>query len=510
MRVFLFSVLLIAISSCARVIAPTGGVKDTKPPVCIKRYPENRKTNIQKKSFTLVFDEFIKQTNFKESVFVSPVIDDLNFTYRGKKLIVSWEENLRENTTYTFQFVNCIKDYHEGNTLQQLTHSFSTGNTLDSNFISGRILNSFYPKKNKNTVIHLVNNLNFTDSTIKNSYKDYLGFSDEQGNFKIPFLPKDSFYVYVFNDENKNKKLDINEYQGFSEFNINSTLQDSLSNIIPLFKPYLKGNVYSVTSVDSSVYSVNKKDFKIKENNLQFYSEKDTFFTYTFKDSIFITIPKAKNINKIVSNKLDTFNLLKDTLHFLPSYSLLTENGPKGQDIVIELKHLIKNIDTILVKKELKEDSIFVKPTWLNNKIYIKTKNRFFSENERYLITIPDSNVQLISTNFYPKKQFNYSIKSSVEYASLLVEIKNVKSSKIYQLFDAENNIIKQKITKENKIAFKNILPNKEYYFRVVLDENENGLFDTGNIYKGINPEEIIIYKSLLKFKPNWELEIVL
>ncbi|MCK7536284.1 MAG: Ig-like domain-containing protein [Marinilabiliales bacterium] len=46
---------------------------------------------------------------------------------KGKSLLVSWDEELADSTTYTFYFQDAIRDNNENNPIPNYQYVFSTG-----------------------------------------------------------------------------------------------------------------------------------------------------------------------------------------------------------------------------------------------------------------------------------------------------------------------------------------------------------------------------------------------
>ena len=85
--------------SCANVVAPTGGEKDTSPPKVVDILPKDKTIGFSETDITFVFDELI-QTNNIENVFCSPYSKDaVTLTINKNKLKVVFTEELKENTT---------------------------------------------------------------------------------------------------------------------------------------------------------------------------------------------------------------------------------------------------------------------------------------------------------------------------------------------------------------------------------------------------------------------------
>ena len=104
--------------SCANTTTPpTGGPKDTIPPVITKIYPVLNQVNVptQKTKLEIVFDEYVKVKDPK-SLFLSPPLEKSpKFKIKGKGVVVYFESDLDSNKTYTLDLTNAIADNNEGN-----------------------------------------------------------------------------------------------------------------------------------------------------------------------------------------------------------------------------------------------------------------------------------------------------------------------------------------------------------------------------------------------------------
>ena len=49
-----------------------------------------------------------------------------------------------------------------------------------------------------------------------------------------------------------------------------------------------------------------------------------------------------------------------------------------------------------------------------------------------------------------------------------------------------------------------------EYQFRVILDENRNGIWDTGSVKEWRQPEKCMLFTNPTKVRSNWEIEVEL
>ena len=78
----------------------------------------------------------------------------------------------------------------------------------------------------------------------------------------------------------------------------------------------------------------------------------------------------------------------------------------------------------------------------------------------------------------------------------------------ILQLTDEKEKLVRSLNIKaaQPKISLTNLLP-KKYYVRLIVDENQNGKWDTGRFLDRRLPEKVYHYEPLLDVRANWELQ---
>lgn len=99
----------------------------------------------------------------------------------------------------------------------------------------------------------------------------------------------------------------------------------------------------------------------------------------------------------------------------------------------------------------------------------------------------------------------DFSIKGFEEYGNLTVNV-NVKDKAFIELLDPQDRIVRVEKVKAGVATFDNLLPHT-YYLRLVLDTNDNGMWDTGNYLNHLQPEEVYYYPKRLKVRKNWDIE---
>ena len=164
---------------------------------------------MKQKKIQITFDEYIVLDNVNQELIVSPPMVELpEVKLRKKTLIIEFEEELKENTTYTFNFGNAIKDLHEGNKLQNFEYVFSTGDILDSLSVKGTLRYAETLKKPEESFsIMLYSDLR--DSVPLTEIPMYVGRSDDSGVFSVNNLRPDEYKVFALKDGNNNFLFDL-------------------------------------------------------------------------------------------------------------------------------------------------------------------------------------------------------------------------------------------------------------------------------------------------------------
>ena len=195
--------------SCANTTqAPSGGKKDTIPPLIIDIKPLPGAVNVplEGASFVFTFNEYV---NIKTpgNIFLSPPQNrQPKSRLRGHNVVVSFEEPLQPNTTYTLSFTDAIADANEGNMFPGFTYVFSTGAQIDSMMITGTVLNcnTLAPVKGATVLLYK----DHADSAALLHRPYAASKTDDWGFFVLPFIQDTLYRIYAIRDANNNNMYD--------------------------------------------------------------------------------------------------------------------------------------------------------------------------------------------------------------------------------------------------------------------------------------------------------------
>ncbi|MBK5286380.1 MAG: Ig-like domain-containing protein, partial [Bacteroidia bacterium] len=193
--------------SCATQQAPGGGPKDTIPPKVVHAVPEGYSTNFNSTNIAITFDEYFQVKNLNEQLVVSPPLSSMpEIKIKSKTLFIHFEDTLKESKTYTFNFGNAISDATENIALDNFQYVFSTGAEIDSEKVSGKVINSFNLEPVKGVAVMLYDSQK--DSLPYLEKPSYFSKTKEDGTFTIKNIARGSYKLFALKEANNNYLFD--------------------------------------------------------------------------------------------------------------------------------------------------------------------------------------------------------------------------------------------------------------------------------------------------------------
>lgn len=332
-------------NSCANMASPTGGLYDVTPPKLLKANPPNNALNVNKKIIEFEFDENVKIEKPAEKVIITPpqismpVIKSV-----GRKARVELVDDLHENTTYTIDFTDAIVDNNEGNPLENFSHSFSTGDVLDTLAVSGVVLSAFDLEPAQGIYVGMHSNLE--DSAFTNVPFLRISRTDSRGKFTVRGLAPGEYKIYALKDDNRDYKYD----------NPQETIAFLDSIIVPSSTPAVRQDTVFIDSTTiESINEVNYTRFLPDDIVLRTF---DSGFKRKYREKH--ERPLREKITVFMSSPTDlsSFELLYPTTTDSIWYSM--ERSINNDTVSLWLTDsLVFKSDTILLKMDyLQTDTI--------------------------------------------------------------------------------------------------------------------------------------------------------
>lgn len=191
--------LALLLAACANIGNPSGGPRDEDPPRLVSANPPPGSLGVNRTKMILQFDELVNVRDAFSKVVVSPTSKSVpRVSSLGRKVTVEFD-SLSPNTTYTVDFADAIEDNNEGNTLQGFTYTFSTGHTLDSLRISGRVLGARDLEPAQGMLVGVHSDL--ADSAFVSKRLLRVAKTDDRGQFTIRGLAPGRYRVFALDDK---------------------------------------------------------------------------------------------------------------------------------------------------------------------------------------------------------------------------------------------------------------------------------------------------------------------
>ncbi|MDN4165592.1 Ig-like domain-containing domain [Cytophagales bacterium LB-30] len=536
------------LSNCANVGAPMGGPKDTLAPNLVRTLPTNKSLNYQGLTVELVFDEFIKIENLKKQLIITPRVEaEYEYKVIKNRVEIEFAEKLEENTTYTLNFRDAVKDITEGNQASNLVLVFSTGSYLDSMEVKGKVTALMDGSKQKNVVVALYQKDDTVD--IFKAAPKYFTKTDTAGTYHLQNIKNGNYKIYAFEDVNDNAmcesqyeaygfksdpfKLDSIVYRDLVLYNadIRELKLNNTSNYGPYFEA--KYNKY-ITSYNIESNTLIYNNLYDKNSVIRFYNTQQNFtdstLTYLyvtdsigqtridttyvkFKESkmtadefkINTTLPERSEVDEKFSaeirlNKpMTSYNA--DSI-FIRYDSLVQDYFFNQDKITINDNKTIIQFEISIDKAKLKIDTTSVKDRMgniikrePNEQIYMSTFDIYFGKGA--FISIEGDSAKPIKKS--------YKLKNPANTGSIKGKVLIPYSSYTVQLLDKNQKIL-QEVKDIKEYNFTNLTGGLDYYLRILIDVNENGTWELGNILENRESEPVLVYPNKIPLRAGWEV----
>lgn len=567
---FLLVILLYyLINSCANPASPTGGPRDTIPPVRINTIPEHKSINYKGKTIVMEYDERIKTDNIKDQLIITPLIEsDYEYTLKKNTIKLEFEESFRDSTTYTLNFRESIQDITESNPTEDNKFTFSTGSFIDSMSITGYVkeLLTYDTLENVTVGLYKANDT----ITIFNGSPYYFTELDEEGAYLIENIKNGRYLLYAFLDDNKNLLLETNnEAYGFVKDTIllDTGLMTQNIDLIRLDLNDLK----MLTALPSGKYyeiNLNKyiTEYSITPigNNHKFYANRSKknksirfYNNFSDVDSLLVSFTAKDSVNNMLSDTLyvkfsdskrnpDEFtvnvspennsaidNSLNVRINFnKPIISVNTDSmfvqfdTTKIADIHDSLFNWNDHLDQLEFKLEIDRamaDTILSRRDRLKQMMKdsleeaqknVQVKQQISKDKQQDLPKLNRGLQLYFGTGSFYSADMDTSKAVGMNYKFIIPDehgIQDVNIETSYEKFIvqlvSENFEIEREIRNKKSIQFRNIKPGS-YKVRVLIDANNDGEWSPGNMKKQIEPEPVYIYPEVLVIRADWQTSL--
>ncbi len=539
--------------SCARIIAPEGGPKDIMPPKLIKSFPIQERTNFKGKMIKLVFNKEIEVRDIYNKLVVTPRLQKLenkpSYTYnvRGNTLKLTLEAPLEEETTYTFNFNDAIKDITEGNVAENPVLTFSTGEHVDAMYVIGQVkyLMTHQPAAKVLVALYKAND----DSlNILNSPPDYFIKTDEEGKFKLAHIKQGKYYMYASTSKENQLtadpgvdeygflkdpidltvvpidyvalsilKADVREFklqgqqpQGqYFELRFNKPVADYTLTLVHKSQSFKKSTpLYSHLVEDKQVIRVYNTFGLLEEDSVEAYlTAKDVLGT-VIEENITIHFREGRDQNNPVAY---TFEPTSGTAISPDFVGTMTVSKPVKEVVATHLFFVFNNKDTVRINTEDLEFNAQRDVITITKQLYPrmlmpqKNKNKGSEEVEELVLQMAEGAFVTVEGDSSKAMRHAYTFRVPKAYGTIKGTVITKAPGFIVQLLDREHNVI-DAIRNECNYQFNAVAPGS-YRLRLLVLKNQEGEWCFGNIHERKEPDPVVLYPADVAVIANWEID---
>jgi len=569
-------------------MGPQGGPKDITPPQMIKAKPANGALNSKAKELEIEFNEFVSLDKPQDKIIVSPPqIIPPTIRAAGKKVLVTLNDSLLPNTTYSIDFTNSIVDITEHNALAGFNYSFSTGNEIDSLQIAGLVLDAENLNPLSNLIVGIYDNLN--DTAFIKTKPLRIARTDEEGKFCIKNVKQGRYHIFALNDLNHDYIYnDPGEQLAFLDSIIVPSAESVIvSDTIKAPKTVPTKTIANKTKlkeplpiVKDSVRQIRKTIFHPNNILLSAFKQK-TYKQYfikaerkdKYKLSFFFNAPNIKipiikplNFTESVkgfiqkSEKADTISYWiadssvwkMDTLKVSLQYNktdsagnLITkidtlalgnkkENLKKKPSKVPDANQFLKvnsnveglfdifkpiifTFDTPILSADEKKIHLFSKKDSIWKEVPIKLQkldsldlkfgiNYTWDSELEYKLNIDSAAFYSKYGKHSNKSSMTFKLRALDQYATLIVTLVNYNPNAIIEILDSKDEVVKRLPANQQGTKFEYLTPG-DYYLRLFIDTNNNGIWDAGKYADKRQPEQVYYFNQKIGLRANWDVE---
>lgn len=549
---------MLFVHSCANTTqSPTGGAKDTIPPLIIGIDPLPGAINVPREKAKIVFrfDEYVTIKN-KQNIFLSPPQSKPpKSRIREKFLIVQFEEPLDSNTTYTLSLSDALADNNEGNMYPGFTYVFSTGSTIDSLLVTGKVLDCNTLRPVKGATVMLYKDL--ADSAAFLHRPDAAVRTDDWGYFCLPYLEDTLYRLYAIKDAANNNIYDPDaDLVAFVDSVIRPVVR-----VVDTLPEMLKYDMTDTLMCEARRVDFTMRLFREKPSRQYLVrnarrADRAGYFSfnapYAWVDSVWVKGFKADELITQKNVLQDSFDFwvnsrksMPDTLHLFVNYRMTDTTGklspslehlrmpmPEGKRVFQKIQRRnLKHEDTICVfklaatpekveqsgfelmfdypiifenfdsldfrylnpkQKEFKS-SVTVERDSANLRRYVIRPTEKLLPGYEYTLRVPHRAFRDINGFWSDSAKVKVTLPSDEKLSQLNAVLSGVDRKIIVDLQDDKRKDVLRSyiVDSDCTLAFPYLKEGK-YSLRITDDGNRNSIVDTGSLLERRQPELVI------------------
>ncbi|HLX93577.1 MAG TPA: Ig-like domain-containing protein [Puia sp.] len=454
-------------AGCAMILPPSGGPRDSIPPVLVSAVPHEMTVNFKANKIVFTFDEYVHLDKLQENLIVSPVprISPM-VDFKLKTVTVKLKDTLKDNTTYEIDFGNAVQDVNENNVLRNFTYVFSTAPYIDSLSYSGRVL--LAKTGAADSTLKVILHKKLDDSAVVNDRPRYVTTVDTAGYFRFHYLEAGTYAIYALKDESGTRKY-LSKSQLFAFADQPITVGN---NSQPVTLYAYQEEAESRKNKPSGV-AVPKPSSKEKEKVKRLVLKTNLGNEGRLDVLGNLVLSFGTSLKRFDSTKL---HFTDEQFKPISNYRLITDKDTTHKTI-----ELVYNWD-------------------LDTKYHLIAEKDFAEDSAGQMLLKADT--------------INIQTRREADYGELTITIKNLDLSRHPVLEFIQGGDIKFSFPMVGRILKRKLFPPGEYKLSILYDDNQNGVWDPGEFFGAHRQPEKVQQiplnnrRKVMTVKTSWDNDV--
>lgn len=205
-----------------------------------------------------------------------------------------------------------------------------------------------------------------------------------------------------------------------------------------------------------------------------------------------------------------------DTIKAEPKFFAMNVDAPSSLDInrniTLKFEEPVESIDTSAIHMAVMVDSVWQDIPFIFMADSVAPRQyqilADWQPGQEYQLKIDSLAIKGIYGLYTNKVENKLKVKTLEEYGTLYLNISGAGPHAVVQLLNSSDAVVRQQpVTDKRTCDFYFLQPSTKYYIRLFNDDNNNGIWDTGNYGEKRQPEEVFYFPKVWEMKANFEFE---
>ena len=499
---------------CANTTTPpSGGPKDTIPPVLTKvtPFPGTVNVGVHKTKLVFTFNEYVKIKD-ATGIYLSPPLEKRpKAVIKGKSVEVSFESDLDSNTTYTLDLTGAIADNNEGNLFPGFTLVFSTGAQIDSMCLTGLVqdCNTLKPLKGITVMLYKdqADSALFLKRPVAAAKTDEWGFFSLRNDMKDTALclaRKTDFELNLFREKPSKQMIVKKERVGLRTAYLTFMAPDAVIHDMRI-KGLPREKLISQFNLQRDSLELWVNDQRKMPDTLKLVLNFDKTDTtgklVPTEEEVKLSIGKElrAELMKMANNPRNRKH--EDTIAVMTTKADATTIEQYGYEIEFKYPLIESAWDSLKFRSvNPRQQEAKGKVKVVQDSTNLRHFNIYPEEKLQvgydYYLKIPHRRFRDVNGYYNDSTELKVTLPTDEKLSSITLELSHVKNKYILDLLTEKRDKVVRSfiVDKDGTLVFP-YLKTGNYCIRITEDLNRNNLVDTGVLLEHKQPEKVRFFK---------------